>query len=51
MWALIEERLVLQVLENDAVKAKLAEIERAVGQGALAPEAAAKQILALAKAP
>jgi LAO/AO transport system kinase len=51
MWALIEERLVLQVLENDAVKAKLAEIERAVGQGALAPEAAAKQNLALAKAP
>jgi LAO/AO transport system kinase len=51
MWALIEERLVLQVLENDAVKANLAEIERAVGQGALAPEGAAKQILALAKAP
>jgi hypothetical protein len=37
------------VLDNDAVRAELAEIEREVGQGALAPEAAVKQILALAK--
>ena len=49
MWALLEERLMRQALDNHAVKAKLAEIERAVGQGALAPEAAAEQILALAK--
>ena len=49
MWALLEERLMLQVLDNDAVRAELAEIEREVGQGALAPEAAVKQILALAK--
>src|SRR5580658_11243006 len=40
MWALLEERLMLQVLDNDAVRAELAEIEREVGQGALAPEAA-----------
>jgi GTPase len=51
MWALLEERLMRQALDNGAVKAKLAEIERAVGQGALAPEAAAEQILALAKMP
>jgi LAO/AO transport system kinase len=51
MWALLEERLMRQALDNGAVKAKLAEIERAVGQGALAPEAAAEQILVLAKTP
>jgi LAO/AO transport system kinase len=51
MWALLEERLMRQALDNSAVKAKLAEIERAVGQGALAPEAAADEILALAKTP
>jgi LAO/AO transport system kinase len=49
MWALLEEGLMRQALDNGAVKAKLAEIERAVGQGALAPEAAAEQILVLAK--
>jgi LAO/AO transport system kinase len=51
MWALLEEGLMRQALDNGAVKAKLAEIERAVGQGALAPEAAAEQILVLAKSP
>ena len=51
MWALLEERLMRQALDHSAVKAKLAEIERAVGQGALAPEAAADEILALAKTP
>jgi LAO/AO transport system kinase len=51
MWALLEERLMRQALDNGAVKARLAEIERAVGQGALAPEAAAEQILALTKTP
>jgi LAO/AO transport system kinase len=51
MWALLEERLMRQALDHSAVKAKLAEIERAVGQGALAPEAAADEIVALAKTP
>jgi LAO/AO transport system kinase len=49
MWALLEERLLRQALDNGAVKAALGEIERAVGQRALAPEAAVEQILALAK--
>jgi LAO/AO transport system kinase len=51
MWALLDERLLRRVLGNDAVKARLAQIEREVGQGALAPEAAVEQILSHAKAP
>jgi LAO/AO transport system kinase len=51
MWALLEERLLRRALGSDAVKARLAQIEREVGRGALAPEAAVEQILAYAKAP
>jgi hypothetical protein len=45
MWALLEERLLRSVLENQAVKARLAGIEREVASGALWPEAAVGQIL------
>ena len=48
MWALLEERLLRRVLDNDSVKARLAQIEREVGQGDLAPEAAVERILAQA---
>jgi LAO/AO transport system kinase len=51
MWALLEERLLGRVLDNASVKARLGEIERKVGQGALAPEAGAEQILAYANTP
>jgi LAO/AO transport system kinase len=50
MWALLEERLLRQVLDHEFVKTALAEIEREVGRDALAPEAAVEQILALAGA-
>ena len=49
MWALIEERLMRQVTDNDAVKARLPQIEREVADGALTPEAAMEQILAAAQ--
>ena len=45
MWALLEERLLRRVLDNGAVKARLAQIERDVARGALAPEAAADEIM------
>ncbi len=45
MWALLEERLLRRVLDHHAVKARLVQIEREVGQGALSPEAAVEQIL------
>jgi LAO/AO transport system kinase len=48
MWALLEERLMRRVLDHAAVRSALAEIERAVASGALAPEAAAERILASA---
>lgn len=50
MWALLEDRLLRGVLDNGAVKENLAAIEREVGQGALAPEAAVEQILTYANA-
>jgi hypothetical protein len=46
---LIEERLMRQVTDNDAVKARLPQIEREVADGALTPEAAMEQILAAAQ--
>jgi LAO/AO transport system kinase len=49
MWALLEERLLRRLLDNAAVKARLAKIERDVASGALAPEAAAEQILEAAQ--
>jgi LAO/AO transport system kinase len=49
MWALIEERLMRQVTDNDAVKARLPQIEREVADGALTPEAAMEQILVAAQ--
>ena len=48
MWALLEERLMRRVLERPGLKSALAEIEREVARGALAPEAAAERILASA---
>jgi LAO/AO transport system kinase len=49
MRALLEERLLRHVLDNAAVKASLAQIEREVASGALAPEAAVERILAAAR--
>jgi LAO/AO transport system kinase len=49
MWALLEERLLRRLLDNEAVKARLAKIERDVASGALAPEAAVEQILGAAQ--
>jgi LAO/AO transport system kinase len=49
MWALLEERLLRQVLHRDEVKARLAEIEREVASGALSPEAGVEKILNLAQ--
>jgi LAO/AO transport system kinase len=51
MWAMLEERLMRRVLDNEAVKARLAQIEREVASGALAPEAAVEQILRAAQTP
>jgi LAO/AO transport system kinase len=48
MWTLLEERLLRRVRDNGAVKARLAEIERDVARGALAPEAAAERIMGCA---
>ena len=48
MRSLLEERLMRRVLDNAAVKARLAEIEREVASGALWPETAVGQILASA---
>ena len=45
MWALFEERLLRRVLDNGAVKARLAGIERDVASGALSAEAGAEQIM------
>jgi LAO/AO transport system kinase len=49
MWALLEERLLRQVLHRDEVKTQLAEIEREVASGVLSPEAAVEKILSLAQ--
>ncbi|MGO9757284.1 MAG: methylmalonyl Co-A mutase-associated GTPase MeaB [Roseiarcus sp.] len=49
MWALLEERLLRRVLDSEAVKGRLARLEREVAGGALTPEAAVEQILAAAQ--
>jgi LAO/AO transport system kinase len=49
MRALLEERVLRRVFDNEAVKARLAHIEREVASGGLAPESAVEQILDAAR--
>ena len=47
MWALVHERLHERLAQDPALRRRVPEIERAIAQGALSPNAAAAEIVAL----
>jgi LAO/AO transport system kinase len=51
MWRLVEEAVVREVRQNPRVKANLGELEDRIATGALSPQAAAEEILDIARTP